>query len=392
MKKTIKIISLALSLILCLSALTACAGGAASTTATTTSTKKPDAETPPTYEPMNFYSMDLSPYITLGQYKDFEIKVEKAEITDADVDEKIDSFLKELAVYEKLEEGSIAEEMRFNADYEGYIDGIQFDGGTAKDGIFYIKDGVFYTETGTKFIDGFAEAVLGASVGDTVKVNTKFPENYGVAEVAGKDAVFYVTVNYICGEKVTPELTDEWVSEYTDKAYETVADFKAYIKSELESALKTANSASVWTKVMENATYVEIPEQQYLYYYNQYKSAMEYYAAYFGLTYEKFLSDGYANYVFGLNIKSDAELQRFAIDMVKEELAIFAVMKAEQLSVTDEEYEEFMQDLIEASGKTREEIEAAYTKDDITVQMLISEIQDVILEINTFVETPKTEE
>lgn len=392
MKKQTKIISFALSLILALSLLSSCAGGGNSTTTTTTTTGKPAGEVIPTYEPMNFYSLDLSPYITLGQYKDFTIELQKVEITDADVDEQLNNYLNELAVYEKLEEGIVVEGVRFNADYEGYIDGIQFDGGTAKDGIFYIEKGVFYTETGSRFIDGFAEAMLGASVGDKVEVKTKFPEDYDNSEVAGKDAVFYVTVNYICGEKVPPELTDAWVSEHTDKAYETVAEFKQYIKDELVAALDTAKSAAVWTKVMENATYNELPEQQYLYYYNYYKSAMEYYASYFGMTYEKFLSDGYADYFFGLNIKSDLELQKFAMDMVKEELAIFAVMKAEQLSVTDEEYEEFMQDLIEASGNTREEIEAAYTKEDITVQMLLSEIQSLIFEINTFVEKPATEE
>ena len=104
------------------------------------------------------------------------------------------------------------------------------------------------------------------------------------------------------------------------------------------------------------------------------------------MTYEQFLSAGYANYIFGIDVKSDAELQEMCTTIVKEELAIFALMKAENLTITDEEYDKFIADLVAESGKSKEEIEKLYSRDDIVVQMLISEVQQIVFDINTFVE------
>ena len=292
---------------------------------------------------------------------------------------------------EKITEGNVVSEVKFNIDYEGYIDEIQFNGGTASNQTGYIAEGKLYVKTekgDVPFIDGFAESLLGAAVGDKVEVNVTFPQDYHNEEFAGKDATFYVTVNYICGEETVPEFTDDWVYDFTKGSYKTAEDFKNDLKEELVSSLKTLHSAEVWKRVMENATYIEIPEQQYLYYYNNYKSTIEYYASCFGVTYEAFLSEGY----FGPNIKSDKELQEFATDIVKEELAFFAVMKAEKLEITDEEYEGFMADLVENSEYTREEIEKQYSKEDIVLEMLISETQEVIFEINTFTEKEESAE
>ena len=389
MKKLISII-LTVSVLFAVFALASCGdnssgGGSSSTTTTTTGQSGGEK---PTYEPMNFYEMDISSYITLGKYKNFTIEVEQLEITDEDVQAKINEYLESQSTYEKLEEGTVEEGIKFNIDYEGYIDGIQFSGGTNKDQVAYIENGEFLTASGGKFIDGFAEAVLGAKVGDKVEVKTTFPENYNNKEVAGKEAIFYVTVNYICGDLIVPEYTDEWVYDYTQGQYKTAAEFTAYLKGEMSNALTSVHSAAAWNLVMDNATYTEIPEQQYLYYYNYYKTYIEYYAMYCGMSYEDFLKSGGAAYFLGIDIKSDAELQNICTDMVKEELAIFAVMKAEDLTITDEEYNEFMADLVESSGKTAEEIEAIYSKEDIVLQMLVSEVQDLVFEVNTFVEVP----
>lgn len=389
MKKLISII-LSAAMLLSVCALASCggnSGGGASSSSTTTQS----GGDKPTYEPMNFYETDLSRYITLGKYKNFTIEVEKLEITDGDVQEKISEYLQSQGSYEQIKEGTIEEGVKFNMDYAGYIDGIQFGGGTNTDQVAYIENGEFLTVSGGKFIDGFAEAILGAKVGDKVEVKTTFPEDYHSAEVAGKEAIFYVTINYICGALVVPEYTDDWVYDFTKGQYKTAADFTAYLKGEMESALTSVHSAEVWKLVMANAVYSEIPEQQYLYYYNYYKSYIEYYAMYSGMSYDDFLKAGGASYFLGIDIKSDAELQKVCTDMVKEELAIFALMKAENLTITDEEYNEFMADLVESSGKTREEIEASYSKSDIELQMLISEVQNIVFDINTFVETPKAE-
>ena len=260
MKKIISI-ALVLCILLATCLLVSCGGEDVSTTTTTTTTTTTKPSAP--VEPMNFYEMDLSPYITLGKYKNFTIEVEKLEITDADVKEEIDAYLETQATYEKLKEGTITEGVKFSIDYAGYTDGIQFNGGTASDTVAYIKDGEFYTASGSKFIDGFADALLGASVGDKIDVETTFPSDYHSAELAGKDVVFKCTVNYICGDMVVPDYTDDWVAEFTNGQYKTTADFNAYLKAYLQDAIDSARSAEVWNLVMSNATYTEIPEQQY---------------------------------------------------------------------------------------------------------------------------------
>ena len=390
MKKTIRTVAFLLGLVVLSLAVASCGEGLSVTTTTTTANN--DTQEAETYEPMNFYTTDLSAYITLGEYKNLTIEVDKLEIVDEDVEKQIRTLLESQAAYEKITEGNVTADVKFNIDYAGYIDEIQFDGGTNTDQTVYIKDGELCFASGGKFIDGFAEPLLGASVGDKVEINVTFPEDYHGEEVAGKDATFYVTVNYICGEVTVPEFTDDWVNDYTTGGYKTTEEFRTYIKDYLSENLKTIHSAKIWNKVMENATYIEIPEQQYLYYYNSYKSYIEQYASYAGVTYEEFLSEGYANYIFGLNIKSDEELRKFASDMVKEELAFFAVMKAEGLEITDEEYEEFIADLVENSEYTREEIEQQYSKEEIVMQMLVSEGQEIIFEINTFAEKQESAE
>ena len=388
MKKIIRFVAFILSLIFAVNIFTAC-NVAKDITTTTTESASDNEEKVETYEPMDFYTVDLNPYITLGEYKNLIIEVDKLAITDEDVEEEIQIMLESQADYEKITEGNITADVKFNIDYEGYIDGIQFNGGTASNQTGYIAEGKLYvkTETGdVPFIDGFAESLLGASVGDRVEVNVTFPQDYHNEEFAGKDATFYVTVNHICGEETVPEFTDDWIYDYTKGSYKTTEDFKNYLKNYFSETLEAIHSAAVWNKIIENSTYIEIPKQQYLYYYNNYKSYFETYASYIGVTYEEFLSEGYANYMFGLNVNSDVELQQFASDVVKEELALFAVMKAEGLAITDEEYEEFMADLVENSGNTREEIEEEYSKEYIVMQMLISECQDIVFEINTLVE------
>ena len=311
--------------------------------------------------PMDFYGIDTSAYVTLGQYKGITVEVNKTTVSDEDVEAKIKIYLEEEDLFEKILEGVIEENVIFSIDFEGYCDGIQFQGGTAADQIVYIKGGEFCTADGGKFIDGFVEATLGASVGDRVEANVTFPESYHNAELAGKDAIFYVTINYI----LLPD--------------------REGIREELEDELKMSWLVDIFGVIVENATFIELPERQVNYYYEYYKECLIYYGQMEQLTYEEALSSGFAEYIFGISAKTDEELREVAEQIVKEELATFAFINAEGITVSDEEYEEFMAELVDA-GYSREQIEAIYSKSYICREIALSKAYERVIEINTFVE------
>ena len=148
--------------------------------------------------------------VTLGEYKGIEVVMESTDVTDAEIQVRLDNFVASNATVEEItdrtdvQDGDVA-----NIDYVGKIDGEAFDGGSAEGTDLTIGSGTF--------IDGFEEQLVGATVGETIDINVTFPENYTSKDLAGKEATFTVTINSI-GKSVTPELTDELVAANTDYA------------------------------------------------------------------------------------------------------------------------------------------------------------------------------
>lgn len=112
-------------------------------------------------------------------------------------------------------------------NYAGKIDGVAFDGGTADDQILTLGAG--------GYIDGFEDGILGMTVGETKDINVTFPADYGAADLAGKDAVFTITLNEIVSTTVYPELTDDMVKETTGGELTTIAELRDEFKKELMS-------------------------------------------------------------------------------------------------------------------------------------------------------------
>ena len=158
------------------------------TTTTTTGGGKPDPE----LKPMDFFKTDISEYITLGQYEGLEIEVESIGIDDEYLASQIDRLLISSGKYTKLFEGTVTEGAVFNFNYVGYLDGVPFEGGNSAGTDAYILDGVFYLTSGSTFIEGFAEGMLGAGVGEWFSINATFPAEYGEATLAGETVVFDV--------------------------------------------------------------------------------------------------------------------------------------------------------------------------------------------------------
>ena len=194
----------------------------------------------------------VKPEFELGQYTKLTFKKDSVEVTDAEVDEAIDTERKRRARAVELDDGVVENGDTVILDYSGSVDGEKFDGGTAENQTLEIGSGAF--------IPGFEEQLVGMKKGEEKDINVKFPEQY-TPELAGKDAVFAVKINAI-QRKELQELDDEFVKEIDEEA-NTVAEYKEKIKAKLsEDKAKNAEyklEEDIMAEIVKN-TEIEIPE------------------------------------------------------------------------------------------------------------------------------------
>ena len=168
----------------------------------------------------------MSKVLKLGTYKGIEAKVPKMlVVTEAEIEREVQNFLNQNSpLVEK--EGEVANGDITTIDFEGFKDGVAFEGGKANNHQLTIGSG--------QFIPGFEDQMIGMTKGETRDLNLTFPENYGVADLAGADVVFKVTVHKI-EQRKQAELTDEFIASLNAPAIKTVADLKNIIKSSIQN-------------------------------------------------------------------------------------------------------------------------------------------------------------
>ena len=303
-------------------------GNADTDTAETTQESMAESETgteagTEDYGPEAYLSgINVADYVTLGEYKGIEVSVDAPVVTDEYLDSYIDYVLQSNMVTTEITDRPVEEGDIVNIDYEGKIDGVAFDGGTAQGYDLTIGSGTF--------IDGFEDGLIGAETGETVDVNVTFPENYQGEEVAGKDAVFTVTVNSISVETL-PELTDEFV-QGLDVGVNTVEEYRQYaydLLMEEEQATHDSNAEiAVLEAVMAGSQIQAPPEDMTNRYYNRIIDNMTYYASLYGYDLETFLS---------MQGTSEDAIRESAAQAGQEIIVMQAIADAEGLSVTDEE-------------------------------------------------------
>ena len=303
-------------------------GNADTDTAETTQESMAESETgteagTEDYGPEAYLSgINVADYVTLGEYKGIEVSVDAPVVTDEYLDSYIDYVLQSNMVTTEITDRPVEEGDIVNIDYEGKIDGVAFDGGTAQGYDLTIGSGTF--------IDGFEDGLIGAETGETVDVNVTFPENYQGEEVAGKDAVFTVTVNSISVETL-PELTDEFV-QGLDVGVNTVEEYRQYaydLLMEEEQATHDSNAEiAVLEAVMARSQIQDPPEDMTNRYYNRIIDNMTYYASLYGYDLETFLS---------MQGTSEDAIRESAAQAGQEIIVMQAIADAEGLSVTDEE-------------------------------------------------------
>ncbi|HLR65173.1 MAG TPA: trigger factor [Pseudogracilibacillus sp.] len=286
----------------------------------------------------------VKPEVTLGEYKGIEVEDTFEEVTDEDVETELETLRQNHAELVVKEEGSVEEGDTVVIDYEGFVDEVPFEGGKAENHTLEIGSG--------QFIPGFEDELVGKESGKEVDVNVTFPEEYHAEELAGKEAVFKVTVHEI-KQKELPELDDEFAKD-VDEEVETLDELKAKTKERLneerQTAADNAKREQLIETVSDNAT-VDIPEAMVEAEIDQMMNEFGQRLQMQGMTLENFFEfSGQKEEDFREQMKEDAEKR------VKTNLTLEAIIEAESIEAADEDVDKELDKMAEMYNLEKEQI------------------------------------
>lgn len=314
----------------------------------------------------------VSPEVTLGEYKGLDIHKDEVNVTDEDVEAELSKVQDRFADWVLREEGQPAEDGdQVTIDFVGKKDGEPFEGGSGEN---------YPLELGSNtFIPGFEEQLVGAKTDDVKDVTVTFPEDYQAADLAGKEAVFTVTVHDI-KYKDRPEVNDELIAQLKREGVETVEKFKEVTKEDLTKERERAADEKFTNDLMEaisdNAT-VEIPavmiENEVDNLYRDFTNRMQQ----SGFTAEQyFAATGQTEADLKATMRPDAQRR------VKGSLVLDAVIKAENIEISDEDVEKEYTEMSTLYNMDVEQIKkllpAENIKDDLAQQKALELIKSSV--------------
>jgi trigger factor len=314
------------------------------------------------------------PEVTLGEYKGLEVDKYSNRVSAKEIDAEIEKEQQKNARTVVVEDRAVQDGDEVVLDFEGFVDGVAFEGGKGENYPLTIGSG--------SFIPGFEEQLVGVEAEKEVEVNVTFPEDYHAEDLKGKEAVFKCTVHEIKAKEL-PEIDDEFASEVSefDTLEEYKADVKAKIKEQKISEGKRKQEDQAVEKAIENAQ-MEIPEAMIDTQVDQMKNEfaqrlqsqgidMQQYMMFTGMTEEKMME----------------ELQPQAVKRIQTRLVLEAIAKAENIEISDERLDEEIQKMAEAynmeADKLKEymgEEEKKQMKEDIAVQEAVTLITEAAVE------------
>ncbi len=260
----------------------------------------------------------------LGNYKGLELTRESAEVSDEELDERLQAILAANPEHIEITNRPAKNGDVVNIDYVGLKDGVAFDGGTAEG---------YPLELGSHtFIDGFEDGLIGATVGEELSLNLTFPENYGNEDLAGQDVVFDVTVNSI-EEVKEAVLDDNFVQRMSD--FSTVDEFKADTLKDLQEEKETLADVKLENDALQavmDDTEFDVNQAAVD---SQYEKQLDYYTSMIGM-YGITLED----YVAAYGMTEDQfkeEMKSIAETTIQQQLLFEAIMEAEKLEIGDED-------------------------------------------------------
>lgn len=304
----------------------------------------------------------------LGQYKGLEIEEISAEVTDQELQSAIANELDKNATIIEVTDRGVEDGDTVTIDFVGYIDGKEFEGGSATD--YPIEVGT------TTMIDGFVEGLIGVNAGKKVSLDLKFPDDYHNTDVAGKPVKFDITVKKI-EKSILPEYNDEFCQQL---GYDNKSDFEAELVIKLEDQ-KTASAINArrndaWNQILEATQIKEYPKELIDDYVNSSKDELEGYAEMLQISFEELLQTYY-----GISLeKYNEEILKEAQNYVKEKIVIAAIAEKEGFVITQEEYNQGVSSYAEAYGQTTSDFEEYYGSEIIKESLLWNKIVDFVIE------------
>mgnify|MGYP003186728130 FL=1 len=276
----------------------------------------------------------VKPEVTLGKYKGIKVDEADLAVTEEEINAQIEKERENSARTISVEDRPVKDGDITTLDFEGFVDGVAFEGGKGTDYPLTIGSG--------SFIPGFEEQLIGAELNKEVEVNVTFPEDYHAKDLAGKPATFKCKIKDI-KEKELPELDDEFASEVS--AFDTMAEYKEDVKKSLEmkkaDAAKIAKEEAVINAVIEDAkmdipdAMVETEQRQIIEEFSQ-RMRMQ------GLTMEQYMQ------FTGMTPQALMDQTKpQALKRIQSRLVLEAVAKAEDLKASEEDYAAEIKDMSE---------------------------------------------
>lgn len=312
----------------------------------------------------------LKPEIELGKYKGVKVESIDVSVADEEIEAELNKERENNARTISVEDRAVKDGDMTVIDFEGFVDGIAFDGGKGEDYPLTIGSGAF--------IPGFEEKLVGANIGEETDVLVTFPEDYQAEDLKGKEATFKCTVKEI-KEKELPELDDEFASEISE--FETLAEYKEDIKKNLtakkEAEAKNKKEDAVIDAIIADSK-MEIPDamietqqkrmaEDFAQRVSSQGLSIEQYFQFTGLTPEKFLEQ----------MKPQAEKR------IQSSLVLEAIVAAENIKASEEEYEE---ELVRMAGMYNMELDKVkemlddYAKEQIMKDLAIKKAVEFVAE------------
>ncbi len=317
----------------------------------------------------------LKPEVTLGEYKGIEVAKATIKVTEAEIMAEVEKEREAQSRMVPVEDRAVEDGDITTIDFEGFVNGVPFDGGKGTDYPLTIGS--------HSFIDTFEEQLIGANIGEEKEINVTFPEEYHAKELAGQPAMFKVTVKEI-KVKELPEIDDEFAQEVSE--FDTLKDYKKDIKKQIkerkEKQALTEKEDAVIEKIIENAK-MHIPQamidtqvgqmvDEFAGRLQQQGLSMEQYMQFTGLTPDKLTE----------------QMQPQALRRIQSRLVLEAIVDAEKIEISDEKFDEEIAKMAEMyqmeADKLKEymgDAEKAQMKKDIAVQEAVTLVAKAAVEV-----------
>ena len=312
----------------------------------------------------------IKPDVTLGDYKGIEVEKKEAEVSEDEISAEIDRVRESNARMITIDDRATQDGDTVVIDFDGYVDGEQFEGGKGENYPLTIGS--------HSFIDNFEDQLVGKNIGDDVEVNVTFPEQYQAEELQGKPALFKVKIKEI-KVKELPELDDDFAQDVSE--CDTLDAYKEEVKSKLvktkEDDIKREKEDAVIEKIIENAT-MEIPEQMVDAQTRQMTQEFAQRLQSQGLSLEQYMQ------FTGLTPqKMQEELKPQALKRIQSRLVLEAVVEAEKIEATQEDIEkeiENMAKMYQMEADKLKELVGEEEKKQIALDMAVQKAVEFVVD------------